>query len=122
MDAYTLVNQLISPSCVRPPISSHMEIVVMPILSATLYDLTSCLSLVLGTCHMGTHPICPELQEGTGCHSNQGAETATEHPASQTATHIQLGLKSEVRFIVLEVIKDPLLYKLSSYDTSITKS
>lgn len=33
----------------RPPISSHTEIVMLPVLSATLHDLTSWPSLVLVT-------------------------------------------------------------------------
>lgn len=49
MDAYPLVNRIISPGCIRPPISSHTEIVMLPVLSATLHDLTSWPSLVLVT-------------------------------------------------------------------------
>lgn len=49
MEAYPLVNRIISPGCIRPPISSHTEIVMLPVLSATLHDLTSWPSLVLVT-------------------------------------------------------------------------
>lgn len=49
MDAYPRVNRIISPGCIRPPISSHTEIVMLPVLSATLQDLTSWPSLVLVT-------------------------------------------------------------------------
>lgn len=49
MHTYPLVNRIISPGCIRPPISSHTEIVMLPVLSATLHDLTSWPSLVLVT-------------------------------------------------------------------------
>lgn len=38
-----------SPGWMRPPISSHTQMVMLPVLSATLQDLTSCPSLVLVT-------------------------------------------------------------------------
>lgn len=38
-----------SPGWMRLPISSHTEMVMLPVLSATLQDLTSCPSLVLVT-------------------------------------------------------------------------
>lgn len=46
---YPRVNRMMSPGWMRPPISSHTEIVMLPVLSATLHDLTSWPSLVLVT-------------------------------------------------------------------------
>ena len=46
---HPLVRRMMSPGWMRLPISSHTEMVMLPVLSATLQDLTSCPSLVLVT-------------------------------------------------------------------------
>lgn len=46
---HPLVRRMMSPGWMRPPISSHTQMVMLPVLSATLQDLTSCPSLVLVT-------------------------------------------------------------------------
>lgn len=46
---HPLVRRMMSPGWMRPPISSHTEMVMLPVLSATLQDLTSCPSFVLVT-------------------------------------------------------------------------
>lgn len=73
---HPLVRRMMSPGWMRPPISSHTEMVMLPVLSATLQDLTSCPSFVLvtrpagrtaaqGGVEAGHGPATPPPQHGT---------------------------------------------------------
>lgn len=59
-----------SPGWMRPPISSHTEMVMLPVLSATLQDLTSCPSFVLVTRPAGR----------TAAQGGSGRDTAPSPP------------------------------------------
>lgn len=77
---YPRVNRIISPGCMRPPISSHTEIVMLPVLSATLQDLTSWPSLVLVT-----RPAEREKPRAEGIFRGGGVQLCNPPPARPTA-------------------------------------
>lgn len=99
---------------VRPPVSSHMESWCCCFIC---YSVWSPFMLVFGLGHAsyGHTPNLSWAPGRDGLSQPPGSrDWATEHQVSQAATRIQLGLKSEVSFIVLTIIKDALLCKLST--------
>lgn len=75
---HPLVRRMMSPGWMRPPISSHTEMVMLPVLSATLQDLTSCPSFVLVT-----RPAGRSAAQGGG---GPGRGARPRQPAPTTAT------------------------------------